>query len=218
MQNSSFPEAGAVIRGAQVGRAAFDTDLARHLALPVDVAERLRVEAQSAGYAVGWAQGRQEAEVRARAERDQLAAETRQAIAAQEAVLTQALSAVADSVTRLEGRLTHAVQGLEDEIVAAAFELAQAIVGRELSVVGEAGSRATMARALALAPAGRPAVVKLSPADAALLAGTSTVDGREISVIADASLQPGDAVVECDATTVDARLAAAVQRAKETLA
>src|SRR2546423_553152 len=75
-------------------------------------------------------------------------------------------------------------------------------------------------RAVALAPAGRPVTVRLSPADRATLdldESTVDIDGRAVTILADAGLRPGDAVAECDATTIDARLDTALARAKEVL-
>jgi flagellar biosynthesis/type III secretory pathway protein FliH len=51
--------------------------------------------------------------------------------------------------------------------------------------------------------------------DAATLPGTAVVEGRDVVVVADPALAPGDAVVECDASTVESRIAAGLSRARE---
>jgi flagellar assembly protein FliH len=78
-----------------------------------------------------------------------------------------------------------------------------------------------MARALALAPSGRPVTVHLHPADHATVTGGQPgpveIEGRSVTLLADPTLQPGDAVAECDATIIDARIAPALARAREVL-
>jgi flagellar assembly protein FliH len=194
----------------------FDAGFAQHTALPEEVAAKLRADAQAAGYAAGWAEGRQAAELAAREAREAFAAEAAEITAAQEHSALRVLSAVADAVDRFEQRATPAVDNLEEQLVEAAFTLAEAIIGRELATATEPG-RDAIARALALAPPGRGAVARLSPADAATLPGTTTVDGREVVVVADPALAPGDAVVECDASIIESRLDAAVERARQAL-
>lgn len=50
--------------------------------------------------------------------------------------------------------------------------------------------------------------------DAATLPSTAVVEGRDVVVVADPALAPGDAVVECDATTVESRIAGGLERAR----
>src|SRR4051794_17103762 len=63
---------------SHVTLARFDIDLSEHPTLPGDVATRLRAEAQAAGYAVGWADGRREAEQAERKARVDAEARSRQ--------------------------------------------------------------------------------------------------------------------------------------------
>ncbi|GAA0907579.1 hypothetical protein GCM10009557_82410 [Virgisporangium ochraceum] len=162
------------------------------------------------------AEGRQAAELAARGLREAFAAEVAEITFAQEESARRVLGALAAAVDRFEQRATPAVEDLQVELVEAAFALAEAIIGRELATATEPG-RDAIARALALAPPGRGAVARLSPTDAATLSGTATVDGREILVVADPALAPGDAVVEFDASTIESRVAAAVERARQAL-
>jgi flagellar assembly protein FliH len=46
---------------------------------------------------------------------------------------------------------------------------------------------------------------------------TVEIGGRQVTVVPDGTLSPGDAVAECDATEVDARLGAALDRAGKAL-
>jgi flagellar assembly protein FliH len=209
----------AVVRDAAedtVRSVRFDAGFAQYAALPADMVAKLRSEAQATGYAAGWAEGRQAAELASRDARDAFAAEAAEITAAQEKSARRVLSALAAAVERFEQRAAPAVEDLERDLVAAAFALAEAIVGRELATAVEPG-RDALARALALAPAGRGAVARLNPADAATLPGTVTVDGRDIVVVADPALAPGDSVVECEASTIESRLDAALERARQAL-
>jgi flagellar assembly protein FliH len=108
------------------------------------------------------------------------------------------------------------VEDLQDQLVEAAFALAEFVIGRELATATEPG-RDAVARALAFAPPGRGAAVRLNPADAATLPGTATVAGRDIVVVADPAIAPGDAIVECEASTIESRLDAAMERARQAL-
>jgi flagellar assembly protein FliH len=216
---SSSPE--TVVRGERAVTAArFDVNLRKQPTLPNEVANRLRAEAQAAGYATGWAQGRREAEVAAQAARAQTLAEVRQAAEVQAARVEQALVALALAVADLERQMAPVATELEDLIVGTAFALAEAVIGRELAVAAEPG-RDAVARALALAPTGRPVTVRLHPADHATVTdgqpGPVEIGGHTVTLLVDPSLQPGDAVAECDATTIDAQITPAVARVREVL-
>ncbi|HEV7964303.1 MAG TPA: FliH/SctL family protein [Actinoplanes sp.] len=216
---SSSPE--TVVRGERAVTAArFDMDLREQPTLPNEIANRLRAEAQAAGYATGWAQGRREAEVVAQAARAEAAAQVRQAAEVQAARVEQALIAVSRATARLERQMVPVTGELEDLIVGSAFTLAEAILGRELAIAADPG-RDAVTRALALAPTGRPVTVRLHPADHAAVTGgqleSVELAGRTVTLVADPGLQPGDAIAECDATTIDARLAPALARVREVL-
>src|SRR4051794_26723436 len=212
-----------VVRGTAAGTATaarFDVSLGERLALPTELYERLRAEAQSAGYASGWAQGRREAELAAGAARDQADAEARQAAAAQAARAQQALIAVAGAAAQLEQRMVPTTAELEELIMTTAFAIAESVIGRELASATEPG-RDAVARALALTPTDRPVTVRLHPTDYATVTEEQParveMNGREVNLVADHSLHPGDAVAECDATTVDARIQPALNRVREVL-
>ena len=65
----------------------------------------------------------------------------------------------------------------------------------------------------------RPVTVRLSPTDLAVLgtSGTRDIDGRAVTLVADPALHRGDAIAECDATTVDARIAEGLDRVRQAL-
>jgi flagellar assembly protein FliH len=194
----------------------FDAGFGQHAALSPEIVDRLRSEAQSAGFAAGWAEGRQAAEAAAREAREAFAAEAAALADATEEGARLVLGAVADAVSRFEQRAIPAVEDMQDQLVEAAFALAEAIVGRELATAAEPG-RDAIARALALAPPGRGVLVRMNPADAASMPGTTAVEGRDVVVVADPALAPGDAIVECETSTIESRLGAAMERARQAL-
>jgi flagellar assembly protein FliH len=211
----------AVVRGERaVSAARFDVDLREHPTLPNEIADRLRSEAQATGYAAGWAQGRREAELAAQATREEVAAQVRQEVDVQALRAERALVAISLAVADLEHRMVPVATELEDLAVGMAFALAEAVIGRELEASAQPG-RDAVARALALVPASRPVTVHLHPADHETVTGGQPgpveIDGRTVTLLADPSLQPGDAVAECDATTIDARIEPALARVREVM-
>lgn len=237
MMTNSSPEvlgprgAGQVLRGPQVGvvaTAQFDTDLRRYAA-EARATGTSADQSRAVGYAAGWSEGRKVAAraaaadaARVQAEIARLEAEAEATRAAQAAQVRQALGALGAAATRLDQRATPDLEELEQTIVAAAFALAEAVVGRELACAVEPGLEA-IARALSAAPSGGPVTVRLCPADLATITGTGGVAGqiemagRNVLVVTDPVLRPGDAVAQCDTTTVDARIGAALDRIREVL-
>ena len=73
-----------------------------------------------------------------------------------------------------------------------------------------------LAHALSLVPEREDVQIRLHPADHAALVADAAVATqaatRSVTLIADASLQPGDAVARCGATEIDARITAGIAR------
>ena len=108
----------------------------------------------------------------------------------------------------------------EDLILSAALAIAEALVGHVLHD-DESRSRGVLAHALSLVPEREDVQIRLHPADHAALvadaAGAARAATRSVTLIADPSLQPGDAVARCGATEIDARIAAGIARVREVL-
>ena len=68
-------------------------------------------------------------------------------------------------------------------------------------------------RALALAPAG-DAVVRLHPDDIATAGGDFA---RDLTILADPTVEPGGCIVEIGACTIDAQISTALDRVREAL-
>ena len=136
------------------------------------------------GYQVGYAEG-------LAAGRATAAAEAAAALARLEAAGRALDEAAAD----LHRRQAIELAGLEDALAAAAVDLAAAVVGRELQVAASPGAD-SLARALALVPAGSPAVARLYPADADLLLAGDAVPPA-VRIIPDPKVEPGGCPYNC---------------------
>ena len=128
--------------------------------------------------------------------------------------LVQQLGREADAFASRE---TTARTDIENQVVATAMQIAEVLVGHELAQPDGRG-RDAIARALALAPAHGDVTARLHPADIALLGDPAALSpGRVLVIVPDPSLTPGDCVVEVAACRIDARVSAAIQRAREVL-
>jgi flagellar assembly protein FliH len=96
-------------------------------------------------------------------------------------------------------------------------EIAEGLLGHELRHA-DARGRDAIARALALAPEAGLVVARLHPDDLAGLPEPENLfPGRDVRVVADSTLNPGDAIVDVGACRVDARLGEALERVREVL-
>lgn len=178
--------------------------------------------ARARGFAAGYSDGRRTAA----AEQDAWSADARRQRAAEaeeaaerRAVLERALRTAADE---LREATVPVLADVEATLVGAAFELAEAVVGAVLAD-RLAAARAAVARLFAEAPAGELTMIRLNPADLALLAaagpgggaGDAPLDG--ITTVPDPSLAPGDAIGGLPTGWLDARIRTALDRAREAL-
>ncbi|GAA2697095.1 FliH/SctL family protein [Actinoplanes palleronii] len=219
---SSSPD-GPVIRGAEaVGATAarFSTDLRRPDPNSPKVLEEARQQARTTGYAEGWSQGKRDAVAAAEAAAARALVSEDQHEQRRSAALAHAVNALGRAVTELENQLMPTFTELQELVLASAFELAEAIVGRSLLDDPERGPDA-LRRAMTAAPEHGDMTVRLHPDDLRTLAGDTggayDYQGRKITLRADPSLRPGDAIAETGTATVDATIAAAVARTREAL-
>jgi flagellar assembly protein FliH len=128
--------------------------------------------------------------------------------------LVQQLGREADAFATRE---TTARADIENQVGAVALQIAEAMVGHELAQPDGRG-RDAIARALALAPVHGDVVARLHPADVALLGDPAELaPGRVLAIVPDPSLSPGDCVIDVSSCRVDARIGAALERAREVL-
>ncbi len=171
-------------------------------------------DAVQRGYAAGLARGRRRAEQ----VRDQLlatleadAAATRRSA---EARLAQSLEALEDARLALDRRVVPVLDEAAHAVFEAAVTIAEAVLGAELDD-DERAAKAALHRALAH-PAARIAVaVRMAPAAIAAL-GAAGVK-VPVDLVADPALEPGDAIADLPDGLIDARLGAAVERARRAL-
>jgi flagellar assembly protein FliH len=222
--SSSPDERSSVLRGSVAESAAaarFAVDLRHDVPPDSAVVERAKLAARTAGYAEGWAQGQRAAALEAEAAAERSRAVEQAHDQRRAAALAQSVNALGRAVTNLETQLMPTMNELQEAVLAHAFELAEAIVGRAVDDPEGRGADA-LRRAMNAAPDQGPIVVSLHPDDYRNLVGTTTdadynYQGRPVHLRADPALHPGDAVAETGTTTVDASLAAAVERAREAL-
>lgn len=169
------------------------------------------------GHAAGYADGIRAAAAEQRRLSEQLEVEHR-------ATLDAGRLAVARSVRVLEAAAAASrehrgavLEEAQDVLAASAIELAEAILGYELTD-GANSARAALARALAAATdAQTVTTVRLHPADLAALDAVDAGNVAGVELKADPTLNPGDAVAEYPQGWLDARLGAALDRAKAAL-
>ncbi len=163
---------------------------------------------RDAGYEDGYAAGQEAAR-----------AETVEAARRARVRLEQALGALGHASDAAALAFAERRDQLEHSVTAFAFDLVETLLGRELALTAEPG-RDAVARALAVDCSDLPAMVRIHPDDAEALRG---VDGdalagtRELTLVVDASVEPGGAVVEIGEATIDSQLSAAVQRVRDVL-
>lgn len=211
---------------------AFEVD--RTSEVPEELLAAKTAAARASGYAVGYAEGIADARSATAARLAAEAAAAQQQAEARELATSRALEAVHDAADALEHRAVESVSDIEEQIVSAAWSIATAIVG-EVIADTETRSRAAVTRALALASTDDDVTVSVSTDDFIALGGTTGSDEahhsddagmtplrrtrglRTVTIIADPSLSPGDAVAQTGATTIDARLSTAMERVKRVL-
>jgi flagellar assembly protein FliH len=159
------------------------------------------------GYSDGYAAGRAAAAEEFRRAERLRDSEVERSVRA----LGTAVDAAARSLDERVDALTRALPGL-------LFELVEAVVGRELAVAVDPG-RDALARALVLSPPKEPVVARLHPDDIVRLGDLGELGtGREISVVADPAVAPGDAVVEAGPSRIESRTGEALERVRAVLA
>ncbi|GAA4111821.1 hypothetical protein GCM10022215_07810 [Nocardioides fonticola] len=182
------------------------------------LAEQTRAAAQSQGYAIGWAEGRRAAaelaaEAELEAEDARRAAEERR-----EAEHRAALAALVRAAQEFDRAATRFAGELEDQAMHLACELTVELVGHELRTTPlEETAADVVRRALAVLPTGVPSTLRLHPSVTAAPAVAELAEVG-VQVVADAALQPLDAIVETPTGLVDLRIGAALERLREVLA
>jgi flagellar assembly protein FliH len=191
--------------GLQVRMVPFTEDLAGDrpmLGVDPAIVGRAIEDGRRAGYEAGYASGLAVA-AQSAAEGD----------ARRAAEVNRAVSALMEAAVALRLQQSEQLVEVGDEVTAAAFEIATAVLDRELAIASDPGAEA-IARALALAPEG-DTVVRMNPADVETLGEVEC--GRELTVLADPSVETGGCIVEVGACRIDAQLSTALDRVRKAL-
>ena len=198
-----------VLRGVQVETADLHTvrsSSARHLVVDPELVRAASEDGYQDGYRAGFESGLFDAA---------------EAIDARELQRSAAVANLVDELAAAADRLAadHAqvISTIEARIAHLAYDLAEMLVGHELASSNNLG-RDGLARALQFAPETGHVHARLHPDDLEVLGEVTDVLGRRtLTLTADASLHPGDCVVDIDATRIDARIAPAFDRIREVL-
>jgi flagellar assembly protein FliH len=214
------------------------TDTVVHrVAFPVLADPAGRERASSAdvrGHAAGYTAGLRAAQAETDALRARLEAEHAARITALQADTARRIAVLDAATNAMLSTVAPVLADAEASVASAAVDLAEAIVGnvvrasrpahdatvtdgpdgpdsREARIAS--GAEATVRRALASVDRTVPVAVRLSPADAARVAGLDL----PVPVVADGALRDGDAVVDLPDGMLDARIATALDRARTAL-
>lgn len=171
--------------------------------------------AEARGHAAGYAAGLRAAAEETRQLRERLAAEQAAVLELHRAELDRTVGVLTTAVQALNRRTLPVVADSQDILAASALDLAEAIVGHELADV--AGSaRAALDRVLAQPAKPVKPMVRMNPDDLALLTD-EILAHAEATFLPDPTLARGDAIAEYPDGFLDARIAIALERARQAL-
>ncbi|WIB65577.1 FliH/SctL family protein [Curtobacterium sp. MCBD17_040] len=166
------------------------------------------------GFAAGYAEGLRHAAEQQREAEAVREARLNAAIAGERQRTQQAVDALARAAQQLNTHVIPALEQADQTLIETALDLAEAVLVAEVN-----GGHVTAAQTLrrAVDAAGREQVteVLLSPADVAALAEAEIPAG--VTVAADPSLAPGEAIARLRHGWFDARITASLDRARTVL-
>lgn len=171
-------------------------------------AERARVQ----GHAAGYSAGRREAAAEAEVLRSAILDENRRAADAARGEVAAAVRALEVAAGQYSLALVPVLDEADAAVTSAAIALAEAIIGRELAATTDS-ARAAIERVLAQAPRSDVRSARLNPADLDVVRA-SGIDTASIALSADSTLDRGDAIIELAHGVIDARISAALDRAR----
>jgi flagellar assembly protein FliH len=171
--------------------------------------------AYAQGHTAGYTAGLRKAAAEAEARRAGMEAEHAAVLAHALARTDRALAALAAAVAALDAAVVPVLADSQDTLVAAALDLAEAILGRELADE-ETSARAALARAIAGTHPAGARTVRMHPADLSVLNEAERATAGVVFV-GDLSVNRGDAFTEFETGYLDARIASALDRAREAL-
>lgn len=173
------------------------------------------------GYAHGWAAGSGVAAERSEHESQEQSAQAESARLVLTHRVERAIDVLAEAASAAGQRTVPVLAESAQLLIKGAMEIAEAVLGAELSDRGVA-LRAAMGRAMRLDGADRVVKIRLNPEDLAALDDLRTTVGSptipaDVELIADPTLNPGDAISELTEGMLDARIDQAVARVRQEL-
>ncbi|WP_426242314.1 FliH/SctL family protein [Nocardioides sp. LHG3406-4] len=177
------------------------------------LAETTRAAARSQGYAIGWTEGRRDAEasayVAARRHQEEADLDRQRHEAEHRAALDVLKRTTAQLVTAID----ECRRDVDERATDLAFELTRTIVGaaQERETDGD-----VVRRVLAATPQQTGVTVRVNPRTGAQ-ADLSGLTSQGITVVVDPTLDQGDVLIETDARVVDLRVSTAMARVGEAL-
>lgn len=177
--------------------------------------EREFEAARVRGYAAGHAEGMRAAAEAAALVREELERRREDERAADERRVAQALVALEAGALSLADRERTLAEAGRQRLEALAIELAEAVLAHELAS-DEASARAAVRRILERADPAEARELRLNPEDLATLRALGA-EPEGVALVGDPALAPGDALAVVPDGSVDARIAAAFDRARAAL-
>lgn len=182
-----------------------------------DVNVAARESARAAGFAAGFAAGAREAAASAATEAARVDVERAAADAAAGAALADALDVLARAARAAQARTVPVLAEAEALLHGGALELARAVLGVELADA-ERSATAALGRVLRHPRTPEVVTVHLHPRDLdALRAVGADATPEGVALVADPTLQPGDALAQHPDGFLDARIGTALDRAAAAL-
>lgn len=191
--------------------------------LLTDLAESAKRAAHAQGYAAGWAEGRKAAEQAVRNEMaEEVAAVARDAQERHMSIEmaldedhSNTMRVLASAIDAVTGVVDQARVTVEEQALQLAIHLTQTLLDIELG--GPDGPAAiAIRRAMQHAQGEELLAIHLNPGDTGA-PDTAPLTQRGVKIVADQSLQPGDALVELADGILDLRISAARARVREVL-
>ncbi|WP_336250249.1 FliH/SctL family protein [Stomatohabitans albus] len=203
------PRRVAIMRGASIEQEVIEHDVAGYLPASINAAndEAARIKAeQERGFKVGFDRGRDEGY-------KEVVAQNREWVKRCQAAVEAIEAAAADLRSREESALHH----VADQTAMLSLLIAEQILQRDVALQANPGLDA-IKRILGDLPDDGPLQIHLSPDDIETLDDVQNLFvGREFTVLPDAAVESGSALVRSNATTIDGNIATALERARQQL-
>lgn len=175
---------------------------------PTSAAEE-HASARAQGYAVGWAEGRREAEAALRAERTEEAARHAAAEDTRASEHAAAVAALVEAATLLAKATSEVCRTVDEQATDLAVALTRELVGR-----APAAADHVLARVQGLLPDHAVVRVRLHPD---VVPAAEPLREQGVAVVGDPHLDHGDALVETEDHVLDLRVSQALARLAEAL-